>query len=79
MKPSSIELSDLKWEKVTSYNLGIDLHLFNSKLVFDGNIYKRKTEDLLFKDLGIPSSSGFGSLSYVNIGVMDNTGWELSI
>ena len=79
VKPSSIELSDLKWEKVTSYNLGIDLHLFNSKLVFDGNIYKRKTEDLLFKDLGIPSSSGFGSLSYVNIGVMDNTGWELSI
>lgn len=79
VKPSSIELADLKWEKVTSYNLGIDLHLFNSKLVFDGNVYKRKTEDLLFENLNIPSSSGFGSLSYVNVGVMDNTGWELSV
>lgn len=79
VKPVTIELSDLKWEKVTSYNLGLDLHLFNSKIVFDGNIYKRKTEDLLFKDLGIPSSTGFGTLSYLNVGVMDNMGWEVSV
>lgn len=41
------------------------------------NVYHRRTEDLLFKDQKIPSSTGFGSVSYVNAGTMDNDGWEL--
>ena len=32
---------------------------------------------LVFKDQKIPSSTGFGSVSYVNAGTMDNDGWEL--
>ena len=31
----------------------------------------------MFKDQKILSSTGFGSVSYVNAGTMDNDGWEL--
>ena len=29
IKPSSLQLTDLKWERSTSYNLGVDLSLFD--------------------------------------------------
>jgi hypothetical protein len=77
-KPTSIRLSNLKWENSTTYNLGFDVALMDFRYTADFNVYKKRTKDLLFKDQGIPSSSGFGSLSYVNGGTMDNIGWELN-
>ncbi len=77
IKPSSLRLSNLKWERSTSYNLGVDVSLFNSRYRLVGNIYHRSTDDLLFSNQSIPSSTGFGSLSYINAGTMDNNGWEL--
>ncbi len=79
IKPASIKLTNLKWERSTSYNLGFNLALFDNKVVADMNIYHRRTEDLLFKDQQIPQSTGFGSISYINAGTMDNDGWELNI
>ena len=77
IKPSSLQLTNLKWERSTSYNLGVDLTLFDWRYKLVANVYHRRTEDLLFKDQKIPSSTGFGSVSYVNAGTMDNDGWEL--
>ena len=51
--------------------------LFDWRYKLVANVYHRRTEDLLFKDQKIPSSTGFGSVSYVNAGTMDNAGWEL--
>lgn len=79
VKPTSVKLADLKWERVTSYNLGADLSLFDFRYNLNFNVYKRRTDDLLFKDQGIPSSSGFSDLKYINAGTMDNTGWEIYI
>lgn len=79
IKPSSIKLSNLKWERSTSYNLGFNLALFNNAIVSDINIYHRRTTDLLFKDQQIPQSTGFSSISYINAGTMDNDGWELNL
>ena len=31
------------------------------------------------KDIDIPSSSGFATLTYKNVGRMDNDGWELTV
>ena len=39
IRPSNIQLTDLRWEKVVSFNAGIDLGLFNNRLVFDANYY----------------------------------------
>ena len=79
LKPTNVRLSDLRWEKSTSYNGGLDIGFFEDRLVFDANYYYRKIDDLLFENVTLPSTSGFGSLSYQNVGSMSNQGWELSI
>jgi len=79
VKPTSVMLSNLKWEKSTSTNLGFDMSLFDYKCTIDFNVYKKRTEDLLFESQSIPGSSGFSSLDYINAGAMDNTGWEFNI
>lgn len=74
--PVSLQLSNLKWEKAKEVNVGTDIHLFDSKLIFDLNYYNTRTEDLLHSSLTIPSSSGFGRLSYLNAGTVTKEGWE---
>lgn len=77
-RPTTLRLSDLRWEKSTSFNYGLDLAFFNNKLNFDLNFYNKRTEDLLFRNLRVPSSSGFGNVPWQNVGTMDNNGWELN-
>lgn len=74
IKPASLKLENLKWERSSSYNLGFNLALLNNRIVADLNIYHRRTTDLLFANQSIPSSTGFGSISYINAGTMDNDG-----
>lgn len=77
--PTRIRLDGLKWEKVTSLNLGFDLELWDGKVSVIYDWYKKRTDDLLFRNIDIPSSSGYATLTYKNVGRMDNDGWELSI
>lgn len=76
--PSSVKLSNLQWEQSSSINFGSDMRLFNDKCVLNVDVYHRRTENLLFKDQKIPTTTGFSELSYLNIGTMDNNGWELN-
>lgn len=78
LKPASIRLSNLKWETANSVNFGIDANLFNYKVNFDFNVFKDKNKDLLFSNQTIPSSTGFGSISYINGGSMEKSGWEFN-
>jgi len=77
--PTNIRLSNLKWEQVEKMNLGFDLGLFNDKITGDVNIYQSNTTDLLMYNRGIPSSSGYGTLTVQNTGSLKNTGWELNL
>jgi TonB-linked SusC/RagA family outer membrane protein len=79
MYPSNIRLTDLRWESKNTYNVGMDLGLFDNKIVMDLNWYTQRTTDMLMKDVSIPSSTGFSKLAYSNVGSMDNTGWEFNI
>lgn len=76
--PNNLRLTELKWERTTSWNLGFDLGLFNI-VDFNLNIYNKKTTDLLNSGVRIPSSTGFSNLSWSNVGTMKNEGWELYI
>lgn len=78
-RPDNIRLSNLKWEKTTGYNLGFDVNLLNYTYNLDVNFYIQRTENLLFKDAVIPSTSGFTSIPYRNAGTMDNKGWEVNL
>jgi len=79
IRPENIQLADLRWEKVTSYNYGVDIGFFDDALTMDFNYYYKRTEDMLFESLSIPSSTGYSSLTYQNAGTMDNQGWELNL
>ncbi len=78
-RPVNMRLSDLKWETTTQWNMGMDLGLLNDKLVFDLNLYKRRTEDLLFNDTQVSSTSGYTTISTQNVGTMDNQGYEINL
>lgn len=79
IRPNNIQLKDLRWEKVTSYNMGIDFGFFEDRFTADFNYYYKRTNDMLFKDLDISAVSGFDKLPYQNAGTMDNQGWELNL
>ena len=77
-RPTSLRLSDLKWETTSSFNYGADISFFDERFIFDLNAYNKRTKDLLFGGLAMPSTSGFTSLSYSNVGTMDNDGFEFN-
>jgi len=76
--PTSLRLADLRWEKTNSWNMGMDLGFFDDRFVFDLNTYHKRTTDLLFENLTIPSTSGFAIQSWKNVGTMDNDGFEVN-
>lgn len=77
--PTSIQLDNLKWENVESYDLGIDINLLNDRLYIQADYYSKTTTDILFSDYEIPYSSGYTQLDFYNGGEMLNRGWELMI
>ncbi|NQU85042.1 MAG: SusC/RagA family TonB-linked outer membrane protein [Mariniphaga sp.] len=77
--PNSVQLSNLMAESVWSYDIGGDLNLFNDRVYIQGQYYYKVTNDLLFNNYQIPTSSGFGSLAYLNAGQLKNSGWELMV
>ena len=77
--PDNIQLKALKWEQKMTYNLGVDFGFFEDKLNGNVEVYKQYTTDLLMKDRGIPTSSGYGTFAWQNVGKMENVGWEFNI
>ena len=75
--PNNMRLTEIRWETTKSWNLGANLNLFNDLLQFDFNYYNKQTTDLLMEGVGIPGSTGFGSLGWKNVGGLRNRGWEL--
>jgi hypothetical protein len=79
MQPLNIRLSDLRWEKVSTYDVGMDVGMFDDKLKMTLDWYNSTTEDMLMSGVRIPSITGYSSLDVKNVGSMRNTGWELNI
>ncbi len=73
----TLENSDLRWEIVTQYDIGVELGLFDNRVNLELDYYNRKTTDMLL-DAPIPQTSGFSVLTQ-NIGSMENKGFELSL
>jgi TonB-dependent starch-binding outer membrane protein SusC len=75
--PSNIENPNLAWERSEEWNYGIDLGLFNQRLVIEGDLFYNTSDNLLL-DVPVPTQSGFTSV-LTNIGEVKNNGVELSI
>ena len=76
--PQSLELTNFKWETVTQVNFGLNLEVLQSRINVALDVYRNRTTDLFLDNLRIPSSTGFNSIN-MNIGSMDNQGYELSV
>ncbi|MDH7444509.1 SusC/RagA family TonB-linked outer membrane protein [Aquimarina sp. 2201CG14-23] len=76
---SPIQLGDreLRWEKTTQYDIGVDFGLFNNTITAEFDYYNKTTNDLLFNQ-PLPGTSGFTSIVR-NIGEIVNKGYEISL
>lgn len=78
-KMDGLKLDDLRWEKTSSYNIGSNIGFLDDIIEIDFDYYHKDTKDLLQRSVTIPSTSGYPSLAYQNVGRMTNDGWELNI
>ncbi|MDT0642787.1 TonB-dependent receptor [Zunongwangia sp. F363] len=69
--------ADLRWEKTTGLNLGVDFSLFSSRISGNVEYYINRTNDLLFQ-VAIPHVTGFNDIN-TNIGKLENKGFELGL
>ncbi|MBC7827439.1 MAG: SusC/RagA family TonB-linked outer membrane protein [Chitinophagaceae bacterium] len=72
-----MENPDLKWERTTSYNLGLDFAILDSRLSGSFDVYKKSTKDLLILR-ALPSVIGFDNV-LSNLGEVQNKGFEITL
>ena len=68
---------NLKWEKTHQIDAGIELGLFNNRISFELDLYRKLTTNMLLS-APVPSSSGYTTVSK-NIGSMENRGIEFGL
>ena len=75
-KPSLVS-SSFTWEKVTTYNIGLDVSIFH-KLSLNFDTYIRDTKDMLAPGLELPAVLG-ANAPKENVADLRTKGWELSM
>lgn len=74
---SNIGNPQLRWEKVTTFDIGYELGLLQERIHLEVDLYKKKTTDLLL-NAPLPRSTGYTS-AFQNVGSMLNRGLEISL
>ena len=75
--PVTLDNPALKWETTKQTDIGLDLGLFNSRILFTADYYFKKTVGLLLQS-PVPASSGYTS-ALKNIGDLENKGLEFEL
>ncbi|MCD0488714.1 SusC/RagA family TonB-linked outer membrane protein [Pedobacter sp. MC2016-14] len=68
--------ADLEWQKTDKFDIGMELELFKSRLILQGDVYLEKTSNLL-SSLELPYANGFANYNE-NIGSLQQKGFEAS-
>lgn len=69
----------LKWEETNSYNVGLDLALFDNRVELIADAYYKKTDNLLMQASLPAYVSGLIRAPWVNAGAMTNKGVEFTL
>jgi TonB-dependent starch-binding outer membrane protein SusC len=77
-QPSAYGNPDVTWETTQTLNLGLDITVLRNTLNFSADVWQRNTTDMLFP-LRVPQVAGVGSHPFVNIGEMQNRGFDLEL
>src|SRR5690606_15351443 len=75
--PNNLGNAKLKWETTQQIDMGMDLSLFNGRVDFTADLYRKTTRDLLL-NASVPYTTGYAAV-YSNIGSVRNEGLELTI
>ncbi len=75
--PAKFAYDNIKEERTTEHNAGVDWSLFNNRFSGQFDYYSRTTDDLLLKET-LSSTLGYSS-QYINFGSVRNSGIELGI
>ena len=75
--PNTIPNPDLKWESTAQMDVGLDVGLYDNRIVLTADYYNKQTKDLLLSR-PLPSSAGFSSITE-NVGQVENKGVELTL
>lgn len=68
---------DLKWERTSQGDVGVEIGLFDNRVTLEADAYYRKTTDMLL-NAPVPRTSGYASITK-NIGSMENKGLEFTL
>lgn len=68
---------DLQWEQSKTFDVGLDMGLFNKRVSVIFDYYHRKTDNLL-TTVSLPVSSGYSTV-FTNLGSLENNGYEIAV
>lgn len=77
-QPRQYGNENVTWEKTSTIDIGLDSRLLNNTLTFGIDVWKRTTTDMLYQ-VQKPQVAGVANQPYVNIGDMENTGYDINI
>ncbi|WP_297093857.1 TonB-dependent receptor [uncultured Draconibacterium sp.] len=76
--PSTLGSTEVTWETTKTINIGIDANMLDNHLAIALDLWKRNTEDMLFRE-PIPQVMGIATAPYVNVGEMENKGFDFEV
>ena len=76
LEPVSNPNPDLRWEKTTEINIGLDFGFFNNRISGSFDVYNKKTSDMLW-DYSVPTPPYLFPEITANVGKMENKGFEI--
>ncbi len=78
LSQANLRTKDLKWERTTQTNIGVDFSVLNGRLSFNADAYYKKTTDMLMW-VSLPSGAAAANSIQRNEGEMTNKGFEFAI
>ena len=69
---------EVKWETTKQIDFGLDLRMFQNKLIFNADYFYKVTSDMLIP-YPAPSIGGSASYPWVNAGSVENKGFEFEL
>lgn len=75
--PDSVYDQDLKPERKTSWEIGVDYRMFNNRIGLDATFYKENTRNQIMR-VPLPGASGVSN-AFINAGNIQNTGIEIAL
>ncbi len=76
--PTSLGNPTIRPETASEFEYGLDVALFNSRIIFEASVYNKKVRDFI-DVFNLSTGTGVNSLSAFNVGDFTNKGVEITI